>query len=222
VGEKLKYTIYAAGIKVGYQLIEVKDVKKINGREVYILRGHSKTTPLVSLLYRLNDRWEVTMDKENLLPLRIEKDMLEGKDKGFIVYDINQNNLTVTIHNVEKSRIKTVNAKNPIFDFISMVYHFRSVASTYKNEGDKITFDFLEPYSVRTVTFINMGNTNLDIKKLSSAPFITCRYKQTQNPGIEFFVNNKDSYLPLKMKVNAKLANKLRIKIEVFLEEYKP
>jgi len=222
VGEKLKYNIYAAGIRVGYQLIELKDIKKLNGREVYVLRGHSKTTPLVSLLYRLNDRWEILMDKEKLVPLRIEKDMVEGREKGFIVYEINQNDLTVTIHNIDKSRIKTVNAENPIFDFISMVYHFRSVAPVYNKEGDKITFDFLEPKTVRTVTFMNMGSSSLEIKQLSSKPFITSRYKQTQSPGIEFFVHSSDSFLPLKMEVEAKLARKLRIKIEVLLEEYRP
>ncbi|MFW6138765.1 MAG: DUF3108 domain-containing protein [Spirochaetota bacterium] len=221
VGEKLKYAIYAAGIKVGYQLIELEDIETYNGMEVFKLNGHSKTSFLVSLAYRLNDKWEIILDRDTLQPIRIEKDMVEGTEKGFVVYQIDQKNRQVVINYTKKDDTKYLAAENDVYDFISMVYKFRSMATDYSHYGDEITFDFLEPDSLRTVTFVNKGLERIEVPKLSrNRKYTVYRYRQVQKPHIEFFVSNDKTGIPLKMKVNARLTKRLSIKIEVFLDEY--
>ena len=226
VGETLTYNIYAAGLKVGYQIIEVKGIKNINGRKVIELKGHSKSAPFVSLLYRLNDKWRILVDAESLKPIRIEKDMVEGKKSGFIIYEIDQENLKVIMTDVTNNRVKEIKAKNPVFDFISMVYKFRRDAALYSDIGKRITFDFLEPEKTRTVSFINVGESlipnPISSKNKRNRTVRTIVYKQTKKPWIIFYVDSNEGHLPLKMEVEAKLANALKIQIEVELKKYKP
>lgn len=226
VGETLTYYIYAGGLKVGYQIIEVKGIKKINGKKVVELRGHSKSAPFVSLLYRLNDKWRVLIDAETLKPIRIEKDMVEGKKTGFIIYEIDQENLRVIMTDVTNNRVKELRAKNPVYDFISMVYKFRRDALLYSDIGKRITFDFLEANKTRTVSFINMGEiaiqNPLKSKKKGNKTVRATIYKQTKKPGIIFYVDSNEGHIPLKMEVKARLANALKIQIEVELKNYRP
>ena len=222
VGEKLKYSIYAGGIKVGYQTIEVRSIDRLGKHEVYVLTGRSWTSAFVSIFYRLDDNWKIYIDKKSLLPLRVEKDMLEGTKEGMLIYDLDQDNRKVIIRDGESNAIiKTVSPDNDVFDFVSMVYFFREHAASFSDKGDIIVFDFLEPKNVRTVSFKNEGTEDIIMQKVSRNRAIhTKKYKQIGDVGIEFFVSDDDMYLPLKMSVNAKLPKKLRIRIDVYLEKY--
>ncbi len=224
VGEKLKYSIYAGGIKVGYQTIEVSSVDRLRNRDVFVITGRSWTSAFVSIFYRLDDNWKIYIDTKTLLPLRVEKDMMEGGKEGMFIYDLDQAHRSVVIRDVtNNSTIKTVKADNDVFDFVSMVYFFREHAASFADTGDKLVFDFLEPKRVRTVSFKNEGTEDIIMPKISRSKAIpTKKYKQIGDAGIEFFVSDDNLYLPLKMAVNAKLPRKLRIKINVYLEKYAP
>jgi len=222
IGEKLKYSIYAGGFKVGYQTIEVRSIDQLRNREVYVITGRSWTSSFVSVFYRLDDYWKIYVDTKTLLPLRVEKDMSEGTKKGMFVYDLDQKHRTITIRDESSnSIIKTVTADNDVFDFVSMVYFFREHAASFANTGDELIFDFLEPKRVRTVSFKNEGSEDIIMPKISRSRAIrTKKYKQVGDAGIEFYVSNDSMYLPLKMLVNAKLPRGLRIRIVVYLEKY--
>ena len=221
VGEKLTYSIYVGGIKIGFQTIEIRSIETLKGVEVYKIKGRSKTTPFISMFYRLDDKWSIYIDTNNLRPVRVEKNMVEGKKTDFIIYDIDQDNRKINIRNVESDITMVVKADNDVFDIISMSFFFRENAPLYKNKGDIIVFDFLKSKSVQTVHFKNMGEYNIRIPALAGRTlFNTNKYKKVGKTEIEFFVSNDKMNLPLKMTVNTRLTKNIRVNIEVYLVEY--
>ncbi len=220
VGEKLKFKIYAGGVYVGYQTLELKAEQKINGVETYVLQGQSKTAGFVSIFYRLNDKWTIYIDKNTYLPVRIEKEFVEGKNEGFYIYDIKQNENLVILHNKDTGKEKHIQSKNHVFDLFSLIYFFRNNPAVI---NETYTFDFLEPRSVRTVHFADEGETEIKIPRISSKTLISVRkIKQVGGLGIRIFVGEDDLKLPLKMIVPAKLKNKKKMDIVFILAKYSP
>lgn len=222
LGEKLRYGIYAAGLRVGSQTIELQSVQKLNGTDVYLLKGLSRTSPFVSIFYRLNDDWSIFIDKNTLLPLRVEKDWKEGPDEGYYTYDIDQANDTVIHHNVIKGNTKTLNSENDVFDLFSLIYFYRYNPHLFDTT---YTFDFLEIKSVRTVHFQNEGEVELAIPKISRKKDITItayKLKQVGGIGIEIYIANDNLRLPLKMVVPSKLPKGKKLNVEFYIDKFSP
>jgi hypothetical protein len=110
-GEKIRYAVYAAGFYMGTQTIEIESVEEYGGTEVFKIIGHTKSSPFVGIFFRIDDKWTVYTDRETILPVRMEKDLVEGKKKGFFVYDINQEEKTVLIQNKTKNKNKNVSVE---------------------------------------------------------------------------------------------------------------
>lgn len=220
VGEKVRYAIIAAGFYVGYQTIEIMAIEKMGGSEIIRLYGVSRTAPFISIFYRLNDQWTILMDKDSLLPLRVEKDMVEGKNRGYFVYTIDQENSTVVIQNITEGKEKVVQSENVVFDLFSLVYFFRK----YTSEFDKtFTFDFLEAKTVRTVHFQNEGELDIRIPRLNDEDTTRAnKIQQVGGIGIQIYVGTDSLKLPLKMIVPSKLPRNKVITIEFVIQKYVP
>ncbi len=220
VGEKLQYAIYAAGFPIGKQTIELEEMVEHFGTSAYKLTGLSKTSPFVSIFYRLDDRWLVLIDKETVFPMRIEKDMVEGKKEGYFIYEINNSLGTVDIHDVTGQTVRTVQSENTVFDLFTLLYYYRSNPDKF---NDTFTFDFLEPKRVRTVQFRNEGQLTLEIPKISKqTPIQALKLTQVGGVGIEIYVGADELRLPLKMVVPSRLPRDKRVLIEFYLDRYSP
>lgn len=219
-GEKLRYSIYAAGWRVGYQTIELKSIRKYNGIDVYMVKGLSRTTPFVSIFYRLNDDWSIFIERSSLFPLRIEKDWQEGKKEGYYVYEIDQQEHIVTLHNISGGNTKTIEANNTVFDIFSLIYYYRVNHVEFESS---YTFDFLETKSVRTVHFQNEGEVEIRVPQISRQKLIAAqKLKQIGGIGIEIYIGTDNLKLPLKMIVPSILPRKKVIDIEFYIDRYYP
>jgi hypothetical protein len=220
VGEKIRYSIVAEGIKVGNQTIEVSALTEKDGREAYLIEGRSTTSTLLSVLYRLDDKWDIYMDRSTLYPFRVEKDWVEGKDKGYYVYEIDQAGGLIRHLDLSSGKVKTLTPKNPVFDLFSLVYFYRSKADSLP---DPFIFDFLETKSVQTVRFKDQGEEEIVIFAIS--PHKPCRVrklKQVGGLGVEIFIGVDEPHLPLKLLTPAKLSRKKTIEIEFVIDGYSP
>ena len=81
VGEKLTYTISYLGLPAGEVILEVLPFKAVNGRKVFHLFGHAMSTPLFSVIYRLNDTVESFMDYEGNFSHRFHLSLDEKKQQ---------------------------------------------------------------------------------------------------------------------------------------------
>jgi len=220
LGEKMKYSIYAAKWKVGYQTIELHSVKEWNETPVYLLKGLSRSSPLLSIFYRLNDQWDIYMRMDSFIPLRVEKDWQEGKDEGYYVYDIDQQGKTVTLRNMKSGKNKIMNAKNTVFDLFSLVYYYRL---NYTAFDEIYAFDFLESRGVKTVYFQNEGSMEVRIPQIAVNHMLKVRkLKQIGDVGIEIYISDDSLRIPLKILAPSKLPKNKVIDIEFILDEYYP
>lgn len=219
-GEKLQYTIHAASFYVGKQVIELEKTGRFGSTDVYRLNGHSRTSPFISIFYRLDDKWLVLMDRETLLPLRVEKDMVEGKSRGYFTYSIDQSAGSVLIESADGKTKKTVSADNAVLDLFSLIYYYRKDPSRFNS---LFTFDFLEAKNVRTVQFRNAGEAEVLVPKISKTTRVEAvKLQQVGGIGIEIYVGKDSLRLPLKLVVPSKLPRKKRMVIEFTLEKYAP
>jgi hypothetical protein len=219
-GEKIRYAIHAAGFYMGTQTIEIVSVEEYGGTEVFKIIGHTKSSPFVSIFFRLDDKWAIYTERETMLPIRMEKDMVEGKTKGFFIYDINQKEKTVFIQNKTKNYDKNVIADNLILDMFSLVYYYRKYPQRF---NDTFTFDFLEERSVKTVQAKIEGDAEISVPKVTRAQKLpSVKLKQIGGIGIEIYVSTDELRLPLKLVLPSILSEKRKLGLEFYLEKYTP
>jgi hypothetical protein len=219
-GEKIRYAVYAAGFYMGTQTIEIESVEEYGGTEVFKIIGHTKSSPFVGIFFRIDDKWTVYTDRETILPVRMEKDLVEGKKRGFFVYDINQEEKTVLIQNKTKNKNKNVTADNLILDMFSLIYYYRKYPQRFK---DPFTFDFLEERSVETVQARIEGDEEISVPKVTKTQNLpSVKLKQIGGIGIEIYVSVDDLRLPLKLVLPSKLSKKRTLLVEFYLEKYTP
>jgi len=218
VGEKTRYAIHASGIKIGYQTIEIASLVELQGVQTYLLKGQTTASALVSILYRLDDRWTISMEKESFYPVRVEKEWEEGKGEGFYIYEIDQNNRVVRFRDIKKNKEKVLHAQNPIFDLFSLLYYYRVNALSIEKH---FTFDFLETKGLKTVSFQDEGVGQLTVSSISvTRPVAVRRFKQIGGVGIELYVSNDALRLPLKLVTPAKLSKKKTVLVEFIIDGY--
>ncbi len=220
VGERLRFFIYASKLYVGYQTVELVGVEELDGIEVYKIEGVSRSSFLLSIIYRLDDKWTVYIDTKTLLPVRVEKDMKEGRTTGFFVYDIDQNNGTVKIHDRTNNSTKKVSAENLIFDLFGLLYYYRANPEPFR---DRFTFDFLEPHAIHPVEFKDVGDEQIIIPRISKKRTVsTNKLQQVGGIGIEIFVSNDELRVPLKMTVPSILPGDKKLLIEFYIDRFSP
>jgi hypothetical protein len=220
VGERLRFFIYAAKLYVGYQTVELVGVEKLGGIEVYKIHGVSRSSFFLSIIYRLDDKWTVYIDKNTLLPVRVEKDMVEGRSKGFFVYDIDQENSSVKIHNRTQNTTEVVRSENIIFDLFSLLYYYRGNPAPFK---DQFTFDFLEPHALHPVQFKDEGVEQIVIPRISKKRSVSARrLQQAGGIGIEIFVSDDELRVPLKMTVPSVLPGDKKLLVEFYIDRFAP
>lgn len=220
IGEQLRYSIYALGVKVGYQTLELSAEGELNGSEMYILKGLSKSAGFLSIFYRLNDNWNIFMEKDSFLPVRVEKDWQEGRDEGYYRYEIDQQSRKVTLYNVSGGTVKSIDSKNFVFDLFSLVYFYRKNTEAF---DDVFTFDFLEARSVQTVSFQNEGTVRVTVPRISEKRSIRAKkLQQIGGVGIEIYMADDNLKLPLKIVAPSKLPKDKVLDIVFYLDRYYP
>jgi hypothetical protein len=220
VGESFTFKLYVESLLVGYQTIEIKSTQSWNGTGVYLLTGFTKTTPFVSIFYRLDDKWTIFMEENSLLPVRVEKDWLEGKKEGYFIYDINQTDFKVHLQYRHSDKEKNIDADNVIIDLFSLIYHYRIDPTRF----DQVyTFDFLEHKGVQTVQFQNEGEVDIEIPKISRRKTIKShKLKQIGGEGIEVYISADEFKLPLKMVAPTRLSKKRYIDLILYIDKFTP
>jgi hypothetical protein len=78
-GERLGYDVTWLGIKAGEATLEARGVVSLNGHQAYHLVTTAQSTPLISKIYRVDDRTESFLQTDPLRALRFDKNLREGR-----------------------------------------------------------------------------------------------------------------------------------------------
>ncbi len=122
VGEKMKFTVSALGMKAGFGEMKVAGSKTINGADCYHLVTTIESNPLFGSFFYISDRVDCYADKETLLPLKYKKTEVEGdhSDK-YTVYYNHEKNLA------RKDDEKALRMKPDSRDELSTFYYLRTL-----------------------------------------------------------------------------------------------
>ena len=92
VGERLVYSVQYGIVNAGEAVLEVKNIGVIDAKPVYCIVSDARTNDVFSVFYRVRDRFLSFMDTTDLVSLRYEKHLREGKFKSdrVVVFDQRQ------------------------------------------------------------------------------------------------------------------------------------
>jgi len=220
IGEKIEYQLYARGFFLGSQTIELKSIDQLDGREIYKLRGLTKSSRFMNLFFPVDDKWLVYIDIYELLPLKLEKDMLEGNKKAFLIYHINQDEKRVVFENKTAGTMDEKEGEHPVFDLFSVIYYYRQNPELF---DDGFSFEFLEEKGLETVQFKNEGEVKIKVTPISNKKNIPAyKLMQVGGIGIEIYVSTDDLHIPLKVVSPVRMRKGRRFNMEMNLNKYRP
>ncbi len=125
--EKCVFTVTWLGIKVGTITATINGIKKINGRDAYVLEAIAKTNEFCSRIYPINDRYVSYMDTEKLCTLRHEVYRREGRYQKDAITDFDQTAHKAYFRNLLDKSKKVVDIPDRVQDSLSAAYYFRMI-----------------------------------------------------------------------------------------------
>ncbi len=78
-GERLVYDVTWLGIKAGEATLEAQGVVNVNGHQAYHLVTTAQSAPVISKIYRVDDRTESFLETDAARSLRFDKNLREGR-----------------------------------------------------------------------------------------------------------------------------------------------
>jgi hypothetical protein len=147
-GERLVYDVTWLGIWAGQATLEVRGVVNLDGHEAYHLVTTAQSGPLVSKIYKVDDRTESYLAPEPMRALRFEKHLREGRyrhssrtgfdhEKGIVTFrylDFSQVPKEITRLEEAERYGKYVSQEFPLtpgaLDELSVLYYVRSLPLT--------------------------------------------------------------------------------------------
>ena len=202
-----------------YEILEIigevgANIKKANNIEI-LLESLQKTA-----LGILEGNCPQERVNKFVLPIIVKKDVLEGRRRDYLIYNINQTKKIVNISNRKGKKIKEIKYKNNLFDLFSLIYYFRARPEQF---GNDFVFDFLEEKSIRTVHFKRDKNLNVVIPTISRKKAVKAiSITQIGGIGINIIVGRDIIRLPLKMIVPSKLPGNRKLNVIFSISKFTP
>ncbi|MCH7761202.1 DUF3108 domain-containing protein [candidate division TA06 bacterium] len=122
VGEKIIYSVEFGFVHAGEATMEVREIVEVDGMDCYHLVSEEETNPFFSMFFRIEDRFESYIDTTNLVTVRYEKHIREGKYKNDSVVRFDLDSLQAIYPNGHKVEIRP-NAR----DIIATIYYLRTL-----------------------------------------------------------------------------------------------
>ncbi|MFH0913195.1 MAG: DUF3108 domain-containing protein [Candidatus Omnitrophota bacterium] len=185
IGEKITYNVTLGGLRLGKAYFSSIDNAEINGRVLNVMLFETK-------LARFKDTEKIYSDPQTLLPIRVERDILNWFTREKITEDYDQEKFTVTIIKNKGTRQETMVIKKDgfIHNAILLPYYVRRLP---------------EIDTVKTI-IANLPTRRLHITLAStedvSVPAGTFRaYHFTSTPKqIDIWISADERRIPLKIK----------------------
>lgn len=208
-GEWFRFRIHYGVFNASYATMQVTE-SKLNGKEVYHIKGKGKSTGLMHLFFKVDDRYETYIDRTTVKPYRFIRDIDEGGHTKDIQIDFNHDAGTALVNDKKHDKSETVNIEPSTQDMMSAFYHLRTIVDIKTlNKGDEFTlpmffdkenFDFKLKFLGRDTVRTKFGK----VPALEFRPYVQSGRVFEEEESLTVWISDDDNKMPLK--IQAKLA----------------
>ncbi|GAA0872955.1 DUF3108 domain-containing protein [Gangjinia marincola] len=208
-GEWFKFRIHYGWFNASYATLEVKD-KIFNNQPVHHVLGKGKSTGLLDLFFKVDDRYETYIHKETNQPIRFIRKINEG---GYIKnrqIDFDHSAKTALVIDKKRNTEKTFTISDNVQDMLSAFYYLRNridITNLTKGEEHNINLFFDDENYVFRTKFLGKETikTNFGkIKCLKFRPYVQAGRVFKEQESVTFYVSDDKNKMPVK--IEAKLA----------------
>lgn len=206
-GEKLKFRLsYSKFLTAGYATMDVRKATK-NGKTSFHVVGKGKTTGMISWFFKVKDRYETFIYKDNLLPYHFKRKIDEGgytKDKE-IFFD--QENNSALVLNHKKNTSKTYTAPSNVQDLLSALYYMRNQDISDFTVGKEIELKLFFDEETISMKLRFLGREIIKTKfgKIKAAkfrPIVQAGRVFKEKESVTVWVSDDENKIPLRIKAS--------------------
>jgi len=208
-GEWFKFRIHYGVFNASYAEMKIEKAR-LKGKPVYHIKGKGKSTGLLHLFFKVNDKYETYIDRETVKPYRFIRKIDEGGHTKNIQIDFNHEAGTALVHDKKHKEKTTVNIEPSTQDMISAFYHLRNMVDiktlklgdefTLPMFFDKENFDFKLRYLGEEDVKTKFGK----VASLKFRPYVQSGRVFKEEESLTVWISKDENKVPLKIK--AKLA----------------
>ena len=212
-GEWFRFRVHYGLINAGYATLEVKE-GNIEGKSVNHVIGKGRTTGLAKLFFKVEDKYETYIDKENGRPYRFIRKIDEGGYTKDVEINFDYNKKTALYHNKKKNKKVNLPIHDEIQDMVSTFYYLRNQVDISKlKKGDEFTLDmmydedetfkFRLKYLGKDIIRTKFGK----IECLKFRPFVQSGRVFKEKESLTIWVSNDQNKIPLRIKASLAVGN---------------
>lgn len=219
-GEWLKFKMsYSNFLNAGFSTIEVKSTTH-KGKKAFHIVGAGKTTGLIGLFFKVKDKYQTFMYKDNLKPYRFIRKIYEGghtKDKE-ILFDYSTKQATVK--NYKDNTIKKYPVSSNIQDMLSSLYYLRNqnIDNLKINEEVKLKMFFDEEINNFKLRYLGTDIIRTKFGKIKAhkfRPLVQAGRVFKEQESLTVWVSADKNKIPLRIKASLAVGS-LRADLKAF------
>ena len=200
VGESLNYKASFSGIDAATGRLEVLGIETINNVSTYHVRFSANTHGFANFLFPIRDVIDLWLDENSLVPIRVKKNISEGKYKKKSESDLSQNQGFAIVRN------DTISMGMGTHSPYSLFYFFRNknlskidgeIFSTI--EGTKIT-----PLKMKVTDGIKIRVPIGEFNCIKVTPMRTDKKKFKNEATMSIWFSNDEHRYPVKIWLKMK------------------
>ena len=206
-GEWLKYKMsYSNFLNAGYSTISVKETSN-KGKEAFHIKGHGKSTGLVSLFFKVRDDYQTYIYKDSMKPYRFIRKINEGgytKDKE-ILFDYSKKEAIVK--NKKHNTVKRYPISSNIQDMLSAMYFLRNQDLSNLKNGQEIELQMFFDQEINDFKLRFIGKEILKtkfgkIKTLKFRPLVQAGRVFKEQESVNVWITDDKNKIPIRIKAS--------------------
>jgi hypothetical protein len=125
--ETLEYQVYAKGLPVGEQTLQIVGETFYNDRRVLEVRMRMRSYAAYALLFIYEEDCLLYMDAQDFTPVYLRKVITEKNERREEEYDFGVETVEKRVMvSGKKPRVRQYEAKHPLLESLSLIYYFRA------------------------------------------------------------------------------------------------
>ncbi len=219
-GEWFKFRIHYGIFNASYAELEIKK-KRLNGNKVYHIKGKGESTGLLDLFFKVDDKYETYIDRDEVKPYRFIRKINEGGHIKDIQIDFDHDAGTALVHNKKYDTKETMEIKPQTQDMVSAFYRLRNLVDVnslqpgdefvlpmfFDNENYDFKLKFLKYETVKT----KFGK----VKACKFRPYVQSGRVFEEEEALTVWISADENKIPLRIKADI-LVGSITADLEAF------